>query len=92
MDSQKTQPTVHRSGFGVPASPFNGVKLELGVALVLGAVLWLAADSITANLGGQLLLLTGYGLVSMLWLVMHTRRVLSRIERGASVDPTIDET
>jgi hypothetical protein len=88
MDNQNTQP-AHRSGFGVPASPFNGVKLELGVALVVGVVLWLAADSITDDLGGQLLLLTGYGLLSMFWLVARTRRVLSRIER---LDPTTDET
>lgn len=64
--------------FGVAASPFNGIKVELGFAIVLGASLWLAADSITANETTQWLLLLGYGLSSMVWLVLRTRAVLHR--------------
>mgnify|MGYP006944247948 CR=1 FL=1 len=61
---------------GVAVSPFNGIKIELGFAILLGAILWLAADSITANEGTQWLILLGYGLLSMLWLVLRSRAVL----------------
>ena len=71
-------PSSTTKGFGVAASPFNGVKIELGVVLILGLVLWLAADSITASITAQLLLLVGYGLISASWLVYRTRRVLER--------------
>ena len=68
--------------FGVSASPFNGIKIELGFAIIFGAILWLAADSITANEGTQWLLLLGYGLVSMFWLVLRTRAVLRQCLAG----------
>lgn len=71
-------PTAKSRGFGVAASPFNGVKIELGFAIVLGAILWLAADSITANEVAQWLILLVYGLSSMVWLVFRTRAVLQR--------------
>ena len=74
------QPTG-KKGFGVTASPFNRVKLELGIILCLGILLWLAADSITASLAAQLLLLAAYGIGGMLWLVWRTRRVLAQLER-----------
>lgn len=64
--------------FGVADSPFNGIKVELGFTLLLGAILWLAADSITANEATQWLMLLGYGLMSMCWLVFRTRAVLRR--------------
>lgn len=65
-------------GFGVAASPLNSVKFELGVVFCVAAVLWLAVDSITANLKGQLLVLALYGLVGMSWIVLRTRRILRR--------------
>lgn len=64
--------------FGVAASPFNGIKIELGFTILFGAILWLAADSITANEAAQWLMLLVYGLSSMIWLVMRTRAVLRR--------------
>jgi len=67
------QPT---KGFGVAASPFNQVKMELGLALILGIVLWLAAESITASIATQLLLLAGYGLISAGWLVFRVQRIV----------------
>lgn len=70
-----SSPSSTTKGFGVAASPFNGVKIELGVVLILGLVLWLAADSITASIATQLLLLVSYGLISALWLIIRTRRI-----------------
>ncbi|NOX92684.1 MAG: hypothetical protein GXP18_09635 [Gammaproteobacteria bacterium] len=71
-------------GFGVAASPFNGVKLELGICIILGMLLWLGADSITANEGTQLLILLMYSLSGTIWLVMRTRAVLHRCEAERS--------
>ena len=65
-----------QAGFGVAPSPFNGVKLELGLILVLAIVVWLAADIITPEKSSQLLILFVYGLLAMGWLVLRTRRVL----------------
>ena len=68
-----------RKGFGVAASPFNGVKIELGFVLIFGFILWLAADSITASITTQLLLLTGYGFIGAFWLVIRTQRIIQQI-------------
>ena len=76
-DSTSATTSVSR-GFGVAASPFNGVKLELGICIVLGLLLWLGADSITANEDTQLLILLAYSLSGTIWLVMRTRAVLQR--------------
>jgi len=72
-----TQPI---KGFGVAASPFNQVKIELGLALILGIVLWLAAESITASITAQLLLLAGYGLISASWLIFRTQRIAQQYD------------
>jgi hypothetical protein len=71
-----------KKGFGVAASPFNGVKIELGFVLILGFVLWLAADSITASITAQLLLLMGYGCISAFWLVIRTQRIMRQISNN----------
>ncbi|NOX75542.1 MAG: hypothetical protein GXP17_02790 [Gammaproteobacteria bacterium] len=79
-------PAKPKTGFGVAPSPFNGVKLELGIILVLGVVLWLGANSIIASLGGQLLMLAAYGIVATLWLMFRTRRVLRQCVAQGKAD------
>jgi hypothetical protein len=74
-----TGPAAGDKGFGVAASPLNSVKFELGVILCVGALLWLAVDSITADLGRQLLILVAYGMAGMVWLIYRTRRVMARL-------------
>jgi hypothetical protein len=52
------------------------VKLEVALALVLGALVLLTAS---IALGGgltSLLIAGGYGIAAMVWLVFRTRRVL----------------
>ena len=73
-------PTQSKKGFGVAASPLNGVKMELGIALMSGLALWLVADSITGSITTQLLLLVSYGLISAGWLMARTRYVLQKFE------------
>ena len=69
-------------GFGVAASPLNSVKLELGIILFAGLLLWLAVDSITADLSNQLLILLGYSVTGGLWLVLRTRRILRQLAQN----------
>lgn len=81
-----------KKGFGVAASPFNGVKLELGIILCAGLLLWLAADSITADLEVQLLMLGGFGVAGMLWLIVRIRGVLRKCEtKGLGPDKKQDQ-
>ena len=81
-DQEPSPLTPSKKGFGVAASPFNGVKIELGFVLILGIVLWLAADSITASITAQLLLLMGYGCISAFWLVIRTQRIMRHISNN----------
>jgi hypothetical protein len=77
---QSVQQAVEKQQrLAVAPSPLNGVKLELGFILLAGIVLWLAADSITANVATQLLLLSSFGLSAAGWLVWRTRRVVRRL-------------
>lgn len=64
-----------RKGFTVQASPFNAIKLDLALILIVGAVLLIVHDHLVVNQLGQLGLLAGYGIVAMCWVVIKTRRV-----------------
>ena len=61
--------------FAVAASPFNVVKLALGVVLVVGALLVLVTGRLTASPATQVLLLSTYGGIAALWLIAKTRQV-----------------
>ncbi len=64
-----------RKGFTVQASPFNAIKLDLALILIVGVVLLIVHDHIVVNQLGQLGLLAGYGMVAMCWVVIKTRRI-----------------
>lgn len=64
------------SNVEIYASPFNGVKLELGLAIFIGIIVWSAADIITPLFDIQLMILAAYGIIAAIWLVIRTRRVL----------------
>jgi hypothetical protein len=90
----ESSPSQAKNGFGVAASPLNTVKMELGIVLFLGFVLWLAADSITGSITTQLLLLVSYGLLSAGWLVFRTRSVVQQWneQSGQQARPESDQT
>lgn len=75
---QENERQPAEKGFGVAASPLNRVKLELGIILFVGLLLWLAVDSITGDVANQLLILAAFGGGSALWLVIRTRRILKQ--------------
>ncbi|MBI3771616.1 MAG: hypothetical protein HY272_02785 [Gammaproteobacteria bacterium] len=63
-------------GFTVTASPFNGVKLDLAIVMVIGGLVWLIHDRLVSAPLGQLVLLASYGLGAMCWIIYKTRRVM----------------
>jgi len=66
----------------VPASPLNPVKLELALALVLGASLLVVAPRLFPEAGDQLLALAAYGGLAALWIALRTRAILRRHRAG----------
>lgn len=76
INNESASVSRQRRGFTVGASPFNGVKLDLGILLVIGGLLWLVHDRLIGAPLGQLALLSGYGLVAMGWIIYKTRRVI----------------
>lgn len=68
-------------GMTVAPSPLNEVKLELGIILAVGVLLLLAQGRVVDSLPLQLLLLTSYGLIGLIWIVVRTRRVMAKFIR-----------
>ncbi len=60
-------------------SPFNGIKLDLALVLLVALVLLIVHDRIITDPLGQLLLLLGYGLGAMFWLNGRIRKVAEKI-------------
>lgn len=61
--------------FAVAASPFNVVKLALGVVLVVGVLLILVTGRLTVSPAMQILLLGTYGGIAAVWLIAKTRQI-----------------
>lgn len=57
-------------------SPLNRVKLELGMAIMFGIIIWLLVDVITPSITKQLALLACYGFIAAVWLIFRTRQIL----------------
>ena len=81
-DKSEKAPVRHRRGLHVEPSPLNAVKLELAIILVAGLILGLAHGRLSADPGIQFLILVGYGVGAMAWLVLRTRRVLRSNAEG----------
>lgn len=79
-----------KPGFSVAPSPFNAVKLELAVILVLGVFLLLAVGFITKNLVSQVLMLAGFAMGCLLWLVLRTRSISRRLSDTNKAEPRMD--
>jgi hypothetical protein len=77
----------NRKGVGVSPSPLNPVKLELAVIIVIGVLLWAAHRRMTTDPFYQLLIVGGYGVAAMAWLVTRTRRIMARHTAGPDPIP-----
>lgn len=74
--------TRHRPGFSVTPSPFNTVKPDLGVIVLLGFLLSLMRERITQDLRLQFLLLIGHGIMGAAWIVVRARRIVASLTSG----------
>ena len=77
--AKETHSVTGGRGFGVAASPLNEVKLDLAIILVVGVLLLLVQGRVLDNLWLQLLLLSSYGLLGMLWIIVRARWVVARL-------------
>jgi len=60
----------------VSASPFNGVKLDLAIIIVLAVILLVVLPRLVDNYATQIIYLGGFGILSMIWLIVRSRRIL----------------
>lgn len=65
--------------FTVAASPFNRIKLELGVLLLCIPLVWLVSVRLGGGDAAQLVLLGAYGCMAMGWVMFRVRRLLRRL-------------
>jgi hypothetical protein len=77
--AKETHSVTGGRGFAVAASPLNEVKLDFAIILVVGVLLLLVQGRVLDNLWLQLLLLSSYGLLGMLWIIIRTRRVVVKL-------------
>lgn len=83
MSPEKKERSVAQTngGFTVAPSPFNPVKLDLGIILLIGVVVFLLHGRITDNTLMQFVILLGYGLLSAVWLVVRVRKISRNLEQ-----------
>ena len=79
-DSRPESVPENQKGFTVKASPLNPVKLELGVVLIIGVLLLIINEFITESRETQFLILGGYGIFAMIWLVFRTRSAIKSVD------------
>lgn len=93
QSDQKKSASVaqNAAGFTVGASPFNPVKLELGIILILGVVLFVIHDVWITVWWGQVAVLLSYSLTAALWLIKRTRQISAQIQ-AASQQPNERES
>lgn len=72
----------NKLGITVAPSPFNAVKFDLGLFIIIGFVFWLIHDKLIEGSGWQLLSLGVYGLGAMIWLVVKTNKIRSECEKN----------
>lgn len=77
QENNRRQP----QGLSVAPSPFNAVKLELAVIIIVGLLLWIAVDSITTSHVTQIVILLVFGVLSAAWLIFRTHLLLRRLEK-----------
>ncbi len=69
---------VPQGHFAVSASPFNGVKLELSLVLVIGLILWLALERLFPHRVEAFFMLVGYSLLAAGWIILRVRKILKQ--------------
>jgi len=75
-DSERGSVPQNKKGFTVAASPLNPVKFELGIILFIGFFLLISVGAFIESPFAQVGVLAGYGIISMVWLVYRTKRLI----------------
>lgn len=73
-----------RGGFTVEASPLNGVKLDLGIILLLAVILWFVSARFIPSQIWQAAILLAYGVGGMVWIIVRSRGILRRLAQQRS--------
>lgn len=71
--------TRHKKGFSVAPSPFNPVKFDLGVVIILGICVFVIQEVLISDGNVQLGLLLAYGTIAALWLLVRIQRVKKQL-------------
>ncbi len=66
-------------GMTVAPSPFNEVKLDLGIILAVGCLLLLVQGRLLDSLLLQLLALVSYGGIGLIWIIVRTRQIMAKL-------------
>lgn len=78
--------TETEAGFGVKASPMNGVKLELALWLILAFPVILVLHRIIESEWWRLFGMASYGVVAAAWIIVRARRIAMTIEKNRGQD------
>jgi hypothetical protein len=82
----KHQASRKNKSLSVAPSPFNSIKLELAVVVILGGLLLVALDSITEDLFLQISILFAAGLIGMVWIIWRTFGLLKHHSKVSNSD------
>lgn len=72
--------------FSVQPSPFNPIKFELGVILVLAVLTWLLVHSITDDPLSQVFCLVIFSLAASSWVVIRVRLLSQKMRNHGASD------
>lgn len=70
------------SAFKVAASPFNAIKLELVIVLIVGFLLWMVLNSITESDLTHIVVLFVYSVSGAIWLSLRIRKVSQQTSKS----------
>ncbi|MDH5377588.1 MAG: hypothetical protein OEX00_04625 [Gammaproteobacteria bacterium] len=81
--SDENARSVQQSGsrFTVSASPFNPVKFELGIFVLVGIAVFAIKSKITQDESSQFLIMFAYSAIAALWLVRRTKKIFTQLEQ-----------
>lgn len=74
--------------FTVNASPFNPVKFELGVIVVLGVSLLAGSGQLFSTYEMEVAVLGLFGLVSMMWIIVRIKGIQRTLQDQKNAEPT----
>jgi len=77
-ESKRDSVPQNKRSFTIAASPLNPVKFELGIILFIGFFLLISVQGFAQSPVAQIGILAGYGIISMLWLIFRTKRLLAQ--------------